>query len=60
MIKTIEFVYYLLWSHCRSPLCMLPKCALGGADGADWLANLDCSFALVYRLVFADAAWLAT
>jgi hypothetical protein len=24
------------------------------------LANLDCSFGLVHRLVFADAAWSAT
>jgi hypothetical protein len=33
---------------------------LGGADGGDWLANLDCCFGLVHRLVFADAVWLAT
>jgi hypothetical protein len=56
MTKTVEFVYYLFcvgnadrrFASCRRPL--------GGADDGDWLANLDCSFGLVHRLVFSDAA----
>jgi uncharacterized membrane protein len=31
---------------------------LGGPSDGDWLANLDYSFGLAHRLVFADAAWL--
>jgi len=59
MMRTFEFVYYLLWVGVLIGALRLAEVRpLGAVDGDDCLANLDWSFGLVHRLVFADAAWL--